>query len=237
MLNYINELIKKNTYWWFSARQKIIMALVSKAIAVQKNLNILDAGCGAGNFIVPMRKYGQVWAVDNSPHAIKFCQTKKIRVYKSSLKTMPFADNFFDITLVLDVLEHINDDSIAIKELKRVTKKNGLIFITVPAYQFLWSYHDVSHNHKRRYTIKTLKNKLRKNNLQVLKATYFNTFLFLPIVLIRFIKKLSHSEKPDINRINPLLNTFLEFIFSCEKQLIKHINFPFGISLIIIAKK
>jgi len=138
--------------------------------------------------------------------------------------------------LALDVIEHIDNDLIALRELKRVTKPDGLILITVPAYQFLWSAHDLAHHHKRRYSSKILKNKLKEAGFEILKLSYFNTILSPIIISLRLIKKLIHSKKPDIGTVNPLLNYLLKLLFYIEAPIIKYFNLPFGISLVAVAR-
>jgi len=226
----------ENRHWWFRARQKIILALIDKFFLSCKGLKILDAGCGTGEFIPLLEKHGQVYGIDNSQEAIKICKNRGFQAKRGSLLSVPFSDGFFDLTLALDVIEHIDNDLIALRELKRVTKPDGLILITVPAYQFLWSAHDLAHHHKRRYSSKILKNKLKEAGFEILKLSYFNTILSPIIISLRLIKKLIHSKKPDIGTVNPLLNYLLKLLFYIEAPIIKYFNLPFGISLVAVAR-
>ena len=144
---------------------------------------------------------------------------------------------------LFDVIEHIPDDQRVMDEVRRVLKPGGQVFISVPAYQFLFSQNDRVAHHLRRYTAGRLRNVLQSANLKPAKLTYFNTFLFpliLPAVLVLKAKEkffglpegltnLSHQFKEPVNGI-------FGWIMGAERWLLRHIEFPFGHSLIAMAK-
>ena len=152
---------------------------------------------------------------------------------------MPYKEETFDLVTAFDLLEHSKNDQVVIQEIKRVMTKESYALFTVPAYNFLWSKHDELSHHFRRYTARSLKKKLKKESLRTIKLSYFNTFLFLPILLTRFIKKhFGLLEKTTDFKITPaFLNKFLESIFAFERHFLKRGNFPFGVSIICIVKK
>ena len=114
----------------------------------------------------------------------------------------------------------------------------GFIFITVPAYQFMWSKHDDLHHHKRRYTKALLKKKILSAGYNILSMTYFNTLLFPIIAGIRLFKKYSNSETEDDLAMPPIfLNTILTNIFASERHLLPIFPLPFGVSLLAVAQK
>jgi hypothetical protein len=135
---------------------------------------------------------------------------------------------------------------LAVNELKRVTKINALVLITVPAFMGLWSHHDVINHHFKRYKIREV-NQLfdSKNDGNKVFYTYFNTFLFLPIYFFRKVSnllKLGEKRKgsgSDFEAFKPgIINTILYKIMRFESSVInKKIKFPFGVSILYNWKK
>ncbi|MFN3781699.1 MAG: class I SAM-dependent methyltransferase, partial [Candidatus Kapaibacteriota bacterium] len=114
----------------------------------------------------------------------------------------------------------------------------GKLVVTVPAYQWLWSNHDVLHMHRRRYTKKHLLRVLNQSGFQVIYISYFNFFLFIPAVIKRFSSKKSNLEnQPPVDPVSNSVNKVLTKIFLFEKFFLPRVRFPFGLSIIAIAKK
>jgi len=238
MEKYLYHLYDKlaSRHWWFLGRRKIILDLIDKFLPKKVDLKILDAGCGTGDFLPFLKKYGQVWGIDNSKEAIELCKNKGSLVIQQSLLNIHFPKNNFDLIMALDVIEHINDELAVIRELKRVAKNDGLIVITVPAYQFIWSGHDDACDHKKRYISAHLKKIGQLAGLKLIKISYFNTFLSPLIILFRLVKKLLKIEGGDLKETKPFLNFIFKKIFSAESIFLKYINFPFGVSILAIFK-
>src|SRR3989344_2086004 len=127
-----------------------------------------------------------------------------------------------------------------VTELVRVSKPGGKIIFTVPAYEWLWGVQDDVSRHFRRYTEKSLI-KVFKNfpELTIIRKTYFNTFLFPPIAVVRLISRWFNikGRQSDFEINNPLLDAIFYSIFNLEFYFLKLINFPFGVSIILILEK
>ena len=151
-----------------------------------------------------------------------------------------------DLYIFADVLEHVENDELAVFEMKRVAKSKGLLLITVPAYMDLWSHHDVINHHFRRYKSEQIKNlfNLEINGKEVF-SSYFNFFLFIPIYLIRKVSNLLNSGKnrsgsgSDFEAFKPgILNQALNYLMGSEKLFINNnIRLPFGVSFLYSWKK
>ena len=114
---------------------------------------MLDAGCGTGRNLIEFGGLGEAEGVDFSADAVEFCRRRGIeRVQQAVLEQLPFDDGRFDVVIATDVIEHLDDDRRALAELRRVTAPGGRLVVTVPAYTWLWSRHDESMHHRRRYT-------------------------------------------------------------------------------------
>lgn len=234
----------ENFYWWHVGRKKIINKQLKKAVTIApQSTRLLNIGCGTGGTIPMLSKFGSLDNVEVSQEAIDICRDKGFsNVKKIDGIKLPFKDNEFDIAVALDVLEHIEDDSGALKEWHRILKKNGRVFITVPAYQWLWSEHDESLHHHRRYTLSGLHKKLNRAGFRVQKRTYAIVFSFPLIVGYRFIKSILPKKKGGKLATSYVflpnsVNLFFIWLLSIEAWLLQYINAPFGTSLLIVAEK
>lgn len=229
---------KEKNHWWYRVRRKMVCDIITKQKVLSKIINpkILDIGCGPGEFARELEKIGNYYGLDKSETAVNYCKEKISSVKVGDILNIPYEDNYFDVVLALDVLEHVEDDERALMELRRVVNKNGIVIIFVPAFDFLWSITDVLSNHYRRYTLGIFGEKIKKNGFKVLKRSYFNFFLFLPIAFIRlFIRLFGIKAKSELE--TGFLNNFLYYIFMIESKIINYVNFPFGVSILFIIKK
>ena len=231
-------------HWWFLGRRRIVFSLLKQYLPNKNQLRILDVGCGAGATLKELQKYGHATGVDVSEEAVKFCKLRGCQdVHKINKQGLFFEDGMFDVVTALDVIEHISDDCATLSEYYRVTKEEGILVVTVPAYNFLWGAHDELNDHKRRYTAKELKNKVEKAGFSVKKLTYFNTFLFPFVLLIRMgqrvTKIINGRYKPasDLKLYHSDINDLLKTVFFFENRLLKEYNFLYGVSLLCVAKK
>jgi len=230
-------------HWWFVGRQKIILQFL-KQYSDQPALNILNIGAAGGASSQWLSALGKVVSVETEPFFITHLQALDIDVVNASVTSMPFPDNSFDLVCAFDVIEHVADDSAAMKEMERVCKTGGTVCVTVPAFKMLWSNHDVVNGHHRRYTKKSLSS--LGENITTLKEAainYFNSLLFLPILLARkwsnLFPTVSQKGQSDFTfyKTPGPLNDLLKIIFSAESSLLKLIPFHFGVSLIGVWKK
>jgi len=232
---YQNE----DTHWWYVARRKIVTRVIDKYVSKSENNRVLEVGCGSGGNLAFLSQYGKLYAVEQEETARIAANGRQIcQVSPGSLPDQLPNYEPFDLICALDVLEHIEDDKECIQTLEQKLKPGGILLITVPAYQFLWSGHDVVNNHKRRYTKGGLLKLFNGTNLTIEYAGYFNTILFPGILLARFVKNLfAHEEEFDIKPSHPVTNRCLLTIFSTEQWLIPAISLPFGISVMAVVKK
>jgi len=231
-------------HWWFLGRRKIVFSVLDKYLPDKDELRILDVGCGTGSTLRKLEEYGHATGVDISEEAVRFCKLRGCRnVNRIDGENLFFEDEMFDVVTALDVIEHITDDSAALSEYHRVTKENGILVLTVPAFDLLWGAHDEINHHRRRYIANELKNKVEKTGFAVERLTYFNTFLF-PFVFLtrvsqRLAKMISGRYKPvsDLKLHHSGINSVLKTIFFLENLLLRKCNFLYGVSLLCVAKK
>lgn len=237
--------LEKN-HWWFIGRRKIFFTLLDQFFNEKRGIRILDVGCGPGEMIQPLSKYGKVFALDFSPNALEYCFDRGYRfLINGDATSLPVKNSAFDFISLFDTIEHIDNDTAVLKECCRLLEDKGLIIITLPAYNFLYSNNDRAAHHKRRYTTSEIRRKVESAGFRVRKLTYINTWLFPIILFSLFFIKLKEAtfpvRNPDKTNISfsvpKSLNTVLSRIFCSESYLLKRISFPFGHSLICIAEK
>jgi SAM-dependent methyltransferase len=229
----------ERNHWWFKIREKIILQQLRGSGLGTVPLSILNLGAATGRSTEVLQSFGQVTSVEIDPKACQFLRDQlKIEVFEASVTALPFPDQSFDLICAFDVIEHVEEDGLAIRELKRVCKRGGKLYLTVPAYPFLWSQHDRINHHYRRYTAKSLK-RLVSNEFTIQYISYFNTVLFIPIAALRLFRKAGLSKKPprsDFEGKGILSSAFLNRawsrLFGLELFLLRHIRLPFGVSLL-----
>lgn len=232
----------EDSHWWFVGRRAILetfLKQVSSSLATgTTEPRILDVGCGTGANLEMLAQFGNAEGVDVSDDALEFCQKKGLTVQKGLAETLPYGDETFDITTALDVIEHLDDDIAGLKEMFRVTKKGGYAVIFVPAFMWLWGVQDDISHHRIRYTKAQITERLEKAGFIIDRATYANFTFFAPILGGRTIMKLTGIKPESENNITINgLNGIFGKLFSAERFWLKNLNFPFGVSIVITAKK
>lgn len=245
--NYYEEyFFLERNHWWFKIRVKIIQDLINKHIYKGKKLKILNVGTATGKTSEILSEFGVVTSVEYDVDCIRFTKEKiDIDILNASILELPFNNNEFDLVCAFDVIEHVEDDLTAIKELNRVCANKGFIFITVPTFMTLWSEHDDVNHHYRRYLMPQILSLFKNIKGIIVKKSYFNTFLFPPILVFRLLSKIlpkklirkgSGSDFTVVDN-ESMVNKILFFIFNFERNFLSIFEFPFGVSLFFIFKK
>src|SRR6266850_2699521 len=228
-------------HWWFIGRRRIIerfVAAVCREMGKRKP-RILDVGCGTGANLQMLAQHGESEGVDVSSEALEFCRARGLaKVKQGAAESLPYEDASFDLVTGLDVIEHLDDDVAGLKEMRRVLRPGGRAVLFVPAFMFLWGVQDDISHHRRRYTLPDLKRKLREAGLTVERATYANLTFFAPILMGRLLMRLIGWRPASENNITiSALNGLLGRIFSVESWWLRRLNFPFGVSIVCVAKR
>ena len=225
-------------YWWFKGKRDLLRRLLED-IGLNRNAKILDIGCGIGEDLDVINKFGDVYAIEYSLDAIKLIDNKRIRgLICNDATRLCFKDKTFDAVIILDVLEHLDRDKEAFNEALRVLRKNGFLIISVPAMKFLFGPHDIRLNHTRRYSRKLFMELIDRRNVKIIKLSFWNFTLFFPIAAIRLYKKIFNIKKSDLTEFNKNMNNILTKILVSENKLVsKNYRFPIGLSLVAVLKK
>lgn len=231
------------THWWFLGRMKILESIFEKFLGGRGNsrLQILDVGCGTASYFKALEKFGNVSGTESSEDVINELKSKgyKNTFFRAELPNMKLGETF-DCVCAFEILEHVEMDQEAISDINAHLNEGGLLIGTVPAFKWLWSRHDELAHHKRRYTVGEMRNKLEEAGFEILKISYYNTFLFPIAAPVRLLKKTilkNTAPVSDFAATAGPLDKIFEIVFASERHWLKRFNFPFGFSLIFVASK
>jgi SAM-dependent methyltransferase len=238
--------------WLSVSRTKLICGLMQQNLKSEyisdKGINILDFGAGAGESVVFWRKYGVVDVVEPGSYFLSLLRKNSfIRTILSNEWEEKLPYDTYDFLLLLDVIEHLDFPSQVLSRLSASTKKGGYLIITVPAYEWLFSNHDVALDHRRRYSRNALKSEIPKN-FELIKISHFVTILFPIAAGIRLFSRLkyllfaSQNSKRNIRKQSSsqlsFLDKILKKLMSFEvSKIVKGSNMNFGLSIVAVYKK
>jgi SAM-dependent methyltransferase len=229
-------------YWWYRGLRVLIDQLLARYASSDGSTRILDAGCGTGKNLEMFLERGDARGVDIAEQAIRFCRMRGIpaaRALVASLLELPFPNAYFELAFSFDVICNIQDDVAAMAEIHRTLMPGGRMIAQLPAYQWLWSAHDVAVGHKYRYTAQDLRAKILRAGFQVESITYLNTTLFPFIALLRFARRPAANDnaRSDLTPLPHMLNRVLTRVFSAEMRAVLERPARYGISLLAIAQR
>jgi SAM-dependent methyltransferase len=228
-------------HWWYRGRRRII-AVELDQLPLPAAARVLDAGCGSGRTLLELARYGEVSGIELNPAAAAVARDRGFDVRIGRLEELPFEDDHYDLITCLDVIEHTPDDRATLAELRRVCAPGGWLLVTVPAYQALWSQHDVANHHYRRYARATLRAAATEAGWEVRRLTSFNSLLLAPAAAVRLAQRRRSSPqngncKPDLEIGPAWLNGALERPLQIEARwLARGRTLPAGLSLLGILR-
>lgn len=192
-----------------------------------------------------LASYGKARGVDIDEEAVGYCHERGLLdVRLGAIEALPFDVGSFDLVTALDVVEHLDDDVAALRELRRVLRPGGHLLMTVPAHRFMWGDQDEVNLHKRRYVAAEVRDRLTTSGFEVRRLSYLNAFLFPPIAAVRLLRRLEHrvwprtTHKSDFRYPAPRpLNFLLAVIFGAEGPIVRRFNIPIGVSILALARR
>ena len=234
----------EETHWWFQARTHFILCLLRR-LKVPASAAILDVGCSAGLLMRRLHSagYAKVTGLDLSEEAVRRCHAVGLSNTAVMDATHPqYADQSFDLLIASDVLEHIADETTALRNWLRILRPGGRLLVCVPAFMFLWSDHDAVNYHRRRYTRKMLEVALNKAGFAIDRAGYWNFSLFFPVTTVRLLQRAvarpKSQKRGQLRPATALVNAALYTLLKFENHLLSNsCPFPCGLSSFAIARR
>jgi len=230
----------EDTFWWTVGLRRMVLGLLRARARLPSPARVLDLGCGTGGFLVELGRLGPAFGVDFALCALELSGRRGLRrLARADGQCLPFADASFDLVTALDVLEHLDDDRAALREVHRVLRPGGVAVLNVPAFRFLWSAKDDLNHHRRRYRLPELRDRVREAGLRVVRITYAFGFLFPPLLLVRLLQRL-RGGRVDLERelrIRPAVNRALLGLTAVERWWIVRAPLPIGTSVLCLAAR
>jgi SAM-dependent methyltransferase len=220
-------------HWWYVARRRILAALIAREAELPEDARILEVGCGTGHNFEMLGRFGRVDALEVDAEARALAGRRLGRaVGDAPLPDLPgVPDHEYDLIALLDVLEHVEGRAESLRSIAAKLKPEGRILVTVPAFQWMWSAHDLAHHHKLRYSKKGLRQDAEAAGLRVRKLGYFNSLLFPIAAAVRLLGKAAGKTSSD-DKVPPRpLNFLFERVFGLERHVVGRIPLPAGVSL------
>jgi len=254
----------EDRHWWYRGMRRNMVALLKRHFDWTKHPDplALDAGCGTGANLQHLLSgfSGQIPAFraagfDLAGEALEYSRKRGLtgKLARGSITAIPFATNTFDLAISFDVINNLPDDQPGFNEVARVLKRDGLFILNLPAYQFLYSEHDLAIRCQRRYNAKMVADRLKRAGLKIERQTYLNTLLFPPAALVRLVKARKMAASPELIRdsadSSPVhsdllpppgpINRALEGVMGLEAALLarSNLSLPFGLSIMTLARK
>jgi len=230
-----NPFTGNQDYWWYRAKAKFLKTYFSDYVG--SSANVLDIGSADGpavGFIdeILSRGKGKKTAMDIVPDGLGPDDIV------ASVEAIPVADETFTVVSAFDVIEHVEDEHKGLTEILRVLKPGGYFLMSVPAYQWAWSKHDVELHHKRRYTTERAAKALEKAGFRVLKKTYGFRSTFPFFALQRLFTKITGRYSGEVPHVSPSMDKL--FTKLCEhdvKALAKRKSLRYGSSVFIVGQR
>lgn len=216
--------------WWHVGRLAAVRAAVTHTKRAQADKQVLDVGAGYGGMFPYLSSFGTVDAVERDDEAREECARLGYRKTLSDISDV--ANESYDVISAFDVIEHIENDATFVAALSARLKKGGVLLATVPAFQFLWSKHDVLHEHYRRYNLSNIKTLLEANGFEVSYVRYWNVALFIPALIMRLMNRTGESALG----LPRWIDKALQILLRLESQISRVIPFPFGTGIVIVAR-
>ena len=231
-------------YWWFVGVRAMIKTMLSLSFGSNRLGSVLDVGCGTGALLDQLRgSTKELWGVDGSQEALRYCRLRGHQnLIRADACCLPFAAEYFDAILAIGLIEHLEDDTAFLFEMKRLLKPNGVLILLTSSFPYLWSAHDTANEHRRRYYLRPLNRKINAHGFDTIRFSHLNFFLF-PILAAMLLlhRQIFKSELNDPQRILPMppriVNGALTKLLLLESRLMRWLSFPWGISMIGAFKK
>ena len=234
----------EDEHWWFASRRAICERMLDR-IALPPGAAILEPGCGTGGNFAMLARRGRVFAMDADESALRFAASRGLaELARGSLPAnIPFGATRFDLVVMTDVVEHLDDAAGSLRALRaRMNPAGGWLLITAPAMPWMWSEHDVTHHHRRRYRAAELRSLVTAAGFTVEYLSYYNFILFPAIAGVRILQRLRPASRNGANGRHDLampsraVNAMLLHVFSSERYVVGTLRIPFGVSLIVLAR-
>jgi len=242
--------IPEDDHWWFDTRTRGLLTVLDRFVAPDGSKRVLDVGCGAGNMMHHLSRYGHVVGVDSFEKPLAVCRQRGYEARLAPAEDLPFDAGSVDLVALLDVVEHCDDDLRVFKESYRVCAPGGFVVVTAPAFSWLWTDNDTINGHRRRYTARQLTGVMQAVGFTPRRASYAFFLVFPLAAALLVLRRLSGKKQKvsapqqdddayqvEMEPTHPMLNSILRGLGRLEAALIRRFDLPVGSSIVAVAQK
>ncbi len=224
-------------HWWFRGRLAVLQALLRRALAPGPH-RLLELGCGSGNVLEMLGQFGEAVGMEADEALAAAARAAGLDVRDGALpegRVVP--EGWPEVVLLLDVLEHVDDEAATLRAAREMLAPGGMLVVTVPAYDWLWSGHDVALEHRRRYGATGLRAVVTAAGFTITYLSYFNGLLLPALALARAWKRWRRDDRHDLVRPPAPVNAALARVFGLEAAVVSRCPMPCGASLLLIGRR
>jgi len=226
-------------YWWHRGRLAIVRRVLGRY--APPGARLLDVGCGTGATTRALAAAGGAVGMDVGDHALRHARGLGLAVVRASAARLPVRPGTFDVAIALDVLEHLDDDVGAAREILGALRPGGLLVATVPAYPFLWSAHDEALGHRRRYRRAPLRRVLEGAGFECVLCCYVMGSILPAAMAVRlwerWVRRGPAARESGYVVLPAPINAALAALTCAGSRLLPWLRLPFGLSLLAVARR
>ena len=236
----------EDDHWWFRSLNELVVRQVRDTFPA-KRPQVLDAGCGTGGLLARLSEIAAVEGIDGSEIAVELCTERGIgSVRRDDLNAPTLAPEVYDAITCVDVLYHseIKDDAAVLKHLVAALRPGGLLFLHLPAYEWLRSDHDRRVHTRKRYRMRDVRRLIEDAGLRIGHASHRVAALLPAIVVIRLVSARFRGRSDDVREatsdVRPVpafINAPLLLLCRMENAVSRRIGLPFGSSIYVVGRK
>lgn len=223
-------------HWWWRAREAILSDVI-ESIGLAAASSILDVGCGDALAFPMLERFGAAQGIETDVQLLDPAGSRRHLVHTQPLGSPLYQGWQFDLVTALDVIEHLEDDHLAMRQLLELTKPGGWLLLTVPASMRLWDRHDEVNRHYRRYTSETLREILPAEAILVDMRYLFHAIYPLKWLVARINRLRPERELAQHAIPGPAVNAIMERLCRFEYRYLRRLNLPFGTSLVALIQR
>ncbi|MBI4322971.1 MAG: class I SAM-dependent methyltransferase [Candidatus Omnitrophica bacterium] len=237
----------ERSHWWFRGMYALCHDALKRHVVspgALARLRALDVGCGTGCWTRRLQEHSEAVALDLAPEALALCRRQGVSsIVQGQADALPIVGESCDLVTALGLMEHLEHDEQFLREVRRVLKPGGVGLLLTSAYRVLWGRHDDVVHHKRRYRRSALTRMIRAVDFEVIKVSYVNAALFVPILLMRLVERVGMRPlrespgSPDLFRVPSLINHVLYGVLRLESLALRWLSWPFGVGLLAVVRR